>query len=160
MRKGYFMRRKATAEQQEKALERRQKMRELAKRISSMSAEEREQLAARFPVVSIEGKALSPYNTAFIISQKPGATVVGGIRQWRAAGRYISGGKGCGLALWVPCAGEADRDVSEVGEVHEDKETGHKTMRFLLGTVFDVSDTSEFGDRPAVSAEMESEVAA
>jgi hypothetical protein len=136
-------------EQKQRALERRQKMRELAKRISSMSAEEREALALRFPVVSIEGKALSPYNTAFIISQKPGATVVGGIRQWRAAGRYISGGKGCGLALWVPTGTKRNGSNGEA-EFTDDSE-----VRFLLGTVFDVSDTSEFGERPAVTAESE-----
>jgi hypothetical protein len=132
-------------EQKQRAAERRQKMRELAKRISSMSAEERAQLAAQFPIATIEGKLLSPYNTAFIISQKPGATVVGGIRQWRAAGRYISGGKGCGLALWIPTGakrnGDAPEEVSEEGD----------TVRFLLGTVFDVSDTSEFGERRSVT---------
>jgi hypothetical protein len=134
-------------EQKQRAAERRQKMRELAKRISSMSADERERLAAQFPIATIEGKLLSPYNTAFIISQKPGATVVGGIRQWRAAGRYVSGGKGCGLALWVPCGTKRNGSNGEA-EFTDDAE-----VRFLLGTVFDVSDTSEFGERPAVSAE-------
>lgn len=51
-------------EQTQEQVERRVKMRSLARQISLMSKEEREAMAARLPgIVTVEGRALSLFNT-------------------------------------------------------------------------------------------------
>lgn len=92
---------KATPEQHAAALERRAAMRKLAKQISDMVPAQRAELAARFPVVTIEGRALSVFNSCLVATQSPNATVVGGFRQWIKAGRGVRKGEH-GMAIWVP----------------------------------------------------------
>ncbi len=127
--------REPTEEQKQKAAERRARMRELAGKIRKMTDTERNEFAARLPgVVTIEGHALSPFNTCFVLHQKPDATVVGGFRQWKKAGRFPK--PNTALAIWIPC-----------GEKHENPETGEKETGevefFGLANVYDVSDTLE-----------------
>ena len=124
--------RQATAEQKAAAAERRSKMRAIAKTISDLDAAQRASLAARSNIVTIEGRALSVFNQCFAATQNPTATVVGGFRQWLAAGRAVRKGEH-GIAIWVPCK-RKDADGQE-GEADE--------TRFILGTVFDVSQTIE-----------------
>ena len=131
------MRKQPTAEQREKARERRQKMRSLAAEISKMSLGERMELAKRVPVVTIEGRTLSPFNCCFVVHQNSSATVVGGFRQWKAAGRCVRKGEH-GMALWIPTGtGKSDQDDAQ--SIASDSEG----VRFVLGTVFDVSQTQE-----------------
>lgn len=119
-------------------------MRSLASRIGAMSADERAAMAAKLPtVVTIEGRALSVFNTCLVASQNPSVTVVGGFRQWIAAGRAVRKGEH-GLALWVPI-GKKDAD----GEASDDK------PGFILGTVFDVSQTQEIETGAHVDVEPE-----
>ena len=113
-------------------LERRKAFRELAGRIGRMSPDERAALAARMPAIAtIEGRALSPFNQCLLASQCPSATVVGGFRQWIKAGRAVRKGEH-GFAIWVP-TGQRKADDAE----DSDK------LGFILGTVFDVSQTQE-----------------
>lgn len=126
------MKRNLTPEQQTAAQERRAAMRKLAKQISGMSPEDRNALAARMPVVTIEGRALSVFNSCMIAMQRPDATVVGGFRQWINASRAVKKGEH-GLALWVPM--KIDKPEGTEGEPDE--------LHFLLGTVFDVTQTQE-----------------
>ena len=129
--KGIDMKKPATQEQKDKAAERRAKMRELARSVSAMTPDERNSLAARMPVATIEGRTLSPFNCCFVTLQMSGATIVGGFRQWRTAGRAVRKGER-GLSLWVPLKRETSEDNGEADDV-----------RFMLGTVFDVSQTEE-----------------
>ena len=123
------MKRTLTAEQQAARDERRAKFRKLAKQVADMEPEQRSQLAMKMPVVTVEGRTLSPFNCCLITSQNPTATVVGGFRQWIASGRAVRKGEH-GLCLWVPTGKKAPE--GEPDEVH-----------FLIGTVFDVSQTDE-----------------
>lgn len=117
--------------------ERRERMRQFAGKVAKMTPEQRVALFQTHPVVSIEGKTLSVYNTCFLLTQDERVTMVGGFQQWRRAGRQVKKGEK-GLAVWFPRVQKADPDKQE-GEVsEEDLET-----RFMLGTVFDVSQTEE-----------------
>jgi hypothetical protein len=136
---------------------RRAKFRALAKRVAAMSDGERAELLARMPaVVTIEGRALSPFNSCLIIFQNPGASIVGGFRQWIKHGRAVKKGQH-GAQIWVPTgAGGADRENGSARAAAGDsrEESGGDDgggYRFISGTVFDVTQTQDLaaGDCPA-----------
>lgn len=122
-------RRKATPEQKAQAAERRQRIKALSKTIAAMSESDRLNLAMRINIMTCEGHPLSPFNACLMISQKSDATLVGGFQQWRRVGRKVMKGAH-GLALWIPKKPREQEDSEEPNE-----------MRFLLVTVFDVSQT-------------------
>jgi len=140
-------RREPTEEQRARAKERREKMRALADRISAMSEEERAALAAKIPVATIEGRLLSVFNCCFVVSQMETATVVGGFRQWRAAGRCVRKGER-GLAIWVPIGNGKEEGEAEGGT--EEGEGGG--VRFVIGTVFDVTQTDPIQEHEALAS--------
>lgn len=111
--------------------ERKEAARKLAATISKMSDTERAAMAARMPVVTVEGRTLSVFNCCLVSTQCPSATVVGGFKQWLAAGRAVRKGEH-GYSIWVPCGKKGDGEQAE----------GEKPF-FMLGTVFDVSQTQE-----------------
>jgi len=125
------MKRKPTEAQKAKAKERREEMRKLAKVVSEMTPAQRMQLAAEFPVTTIEGHTLSVFNHCFVLSQRSNCTIVGGFGQWKKAGRFVRKGE-TGMALWIPIKGKADDNEEQPDE-----------LRFILGTVFDISQTEE-----------------
>ena len=128
-------RRQASPEQKQKAHERRERIRGLVKQVADMAPEAREELARHLPLVTVTGHPLSRTNCILIAFQGgQGATMVGGFQQWIKAGRCVAKGQH-GFSIWVP-VGKKTTDT-ETGEVHTDK-TG-----FVLGTVFDISQTVE-----------------
>lgn len=137
---------------------RRSKFRALSKQIAAMTPEARAALAARMPaIVTIEGRALSCFNSCLLIHQNPGATVVGGFRQWIAHGRAVRKGEH-GACIWVPCfgkAGESGPVVPDSEGAHGDTEAGDR--RFVMATVFDVSQTSGIAaGEPGEAVDIES----
>lgn len=135
------MRRQPTAEQKAKAAERREKFRELAKRVAGMSDDERAALVARCAtVVTCEGRALSPVNSILLLSQRAGVSMVGGFWQWKKVGRRVRKGE-AGLSLWIPAAGKGGELIP--GPTMSDAAAPGETQRrrFIVGTVFDVSQT-------------------
>mgnify|MGYP001605579433 CR=1 FL=1 len=123
------MKKSATPEQQAQAAERRAKFRKMAHDIAAMPDDKRAELARSLPVIAtIEGRTLSPTNTMLVVMQCPSATIVGGFRQWLKAGRVVRKGEH-GLSIWIP-AGVKNDDNGVPDDVH-----------FLMGTVFDVSQT-------------------
>jgi hypothetical protein len=143
-------RRPATAEEKERAAERRARVRELARQISAMSLDERLAMAKAAGVRTIEGHELSIRNQCLCISQRDGVSVVGGLRQWRAAGRRVRKGEH-GLGIWVPVAGEGANTESE-GE-------GESRTFFVVGYVFDVSQTDQASEPNEELSEMASTAA-
>ena len=129
-----------TAAQAEATAARREKMRGLARAVSAMTPEARMSIFSAHPVMTIEGKALSMYNTCFLVSQLETVTVVGGFAQWRAAGRVVKKGEH-GLAIWIPMKGAAQKEDPN----RQEGEISSKDLeiRFVLATVFDVAQTSE-----------------
>lgn len=143
------MRREPTEAQRAAAAERRAAMRKLAKRVSAMTSDERNAIAARLGVVTIEGRSLSPFNSCMVWCQNPTASVVGGFRQWIRAGRAVCKGEH-GMAIWVPTirTRKAPDSSPEVPDAD--------SIGFVLGTVFDVTQTQEI----ETGAAAESAVAA
>lgn len=133
------MKRQLTPEQKAKSEARREKFRAIAKQISNLSDEARVMLAAKLPsLATIEGRILSLHNACLIAVQKPDATIVGGFRQWIAAGRCVRKGE-CGLMIWVS-TGKRDKNDSE--QPATDADDGERPG-FIMGTVFDISQTTE-----------------
>lgn len=132
------MRRKPTESQRLAAAERRDRFRALARQIASLGEADRAAIAARSNVATIDGRALSTHNTCLVISQRPTATIVGGFRQWIAAGRAVRRGER-GISIWVPCA------PSRAKQNPTDGSPPDTDTYFVPGVVFDVSQTDEIG---------------
>lgn len=115
-------------------MKRKEKVKELRKRLANLSEEERQALANKGAIATLSGRVLSPYNTILVYLQSNGSTptVVGGYRQWRREGRQVVKGEH-GYLIFFP-----------VGEV-KDEETGDviEPSKFYTTTVFDKSQTAE-----------------
>ena len=132
---------KAAAEQ------RRSAMRRLAAELAAMTDEQRAALADRIgAVVTIEGHPLSIGNTMMLALQMPAATVVGGFRQWKRAGRQVRKGTH-GAGIWVPLKGrKADEPDPEDSQYDDPAETVSTSRpRFTIATVFDIAQTEPEG---------------
>lgn len=103
-----------------------------------MSADEREAMAARMgTVATVEGRALSLHNALLVYMQRPDATIVGGFRQWLAAGRSVRKGEH-GVMIWAPGGERAAHEDAD--DVIDEATSG---PRFVMITVFDVAQTEE-----------------
>ncbi|MEW6212281.1 MAG: ArdC family protein [Acidobacteriota bacterium] len=124
------MRRQPTPEQKERAAARRAAFREIVKTVAALDAAGRLEMVARIgSIPTCEGRALSLFNTCLILTQLPTASMVGGFRQWQKAGRQVKKGEH-GMSIWIPTGAKDEPDASD-----EEKPT------FLMGTVFDISQT-------------------
>ncbi len=145
------MRRPPTEEQKAKAAERRAGFRALARRLADMPEADRATLAARIgQVVTVEGRVLSMTNALLLTMQRDAVTLVGGFRQWRAAGRAVRKGEH-GLSIWIPSTRTKAAD-GDGASAQKTEGTGEALAAatdgpdFFMGTVFDVSQTDEEGD--------------
>ena len=104
-------------------------------------------LARRMPIVNVTGHALSVFNNCLLIRQAAGAplTIVGGFKQWLAAGRVVMAGQH-GYAIWYP------RGKRKAADDTADDEK-RSAVSFGTATVFDISQTVALGP---VSADIES----
>lgn len=119
---------------------RRDKFRKLCKQVADMSEEQRATLAASMPgIATCEGRVLSLHNVYLIALQCPGATIVGGFKQWQKVGRAVHKGEH-GLMIWVP-AGVRKGEPEQTAPAEGETESGD--LRFIMATVFDVSQTHE-----------------
>ena len=123
-------RRPLTAAQQAASDARRAGFREVARKVAAMPEAERAALAARISPATIEGHALSVHNACLVWMQRPGATILGGFRQWLAAGRQVRKGEH-GLMVWAPTA-------SKRGPVDAADE---ERVGFVPITLFDITQT-------------------
>ena len=137
------MKRTLTAEQAKAAAERKGKFRELCARIKSLGPNQRAELSARMPAVTVEGHTLSACNQLLIALQLPAATILGGFRQWIAHGRAVSKGQH-GACIWVPTHHAHGDTSAQDGDAETAERCG-----FVMGTVFDVTQTEEIGAAPA-----------
>lgn len=136
---------------------RRSKFRALSKQIAAMSPDARAALAARMPaIVTVEGRALSCFNSCLVIMQNPGATIVGGFRQWIANGRAVMKGQH-GAQIWVPTFGNGEAagsgEGTPAGDTPGDGDGEGGGCRFITATVFDVVQTADIaaGDAAEVA---------
>lgn len=108
--------------------ERKARIKELRARLTAMTTEERQALVLKHGVVTVEGRSLSIKNQCLLILQNIAVTVVGGYRQWQAAGRQVRKGEQ-GMLIWFPVGAK-----NEEGDITE-------AERFFTASVFDVSQT-------------------
>ncbi len=127
-------RRPPTPEQQQKAAERRERFKTLAKAVGDMTDDERASFSARLgTVITCEGHALSLHNTCLTLLQCPTASMVGGFWQWKNAGRAVQKGEH-GLMIWIP-KGKGKEAEEPTGDGPAER------PGFIMGTVFDISQT-------------------
>ncbi len=127
------MKHKLTPEETAARDAKRARFQSLVKNLAAMPDAERAGLAVQCgAVLTVEGRGLSVTNTILCFLQRPGVSVVGGFRQWLAAGRCVRKGEH-GLTIWIPLGAKAN----EAGETGDGK-------RFGTATVFDVGQTVEF----------------
>jgi len=114
--------------------ERKARLKELREQLSKLTPEQRQGLADRGIIATIEGRQLSLHNTILVYLQSNGQTptIVGGYQQWKRAGRHVSKGQH-GMMIWFP-VGEKNKDT---GELVGGPET------FYTATVFDIGQTEE-----------------
>ncbi|MBP3959533.1 hypothetical protein J8F10_30175 [Gemmata sp. G18] len=145
------MRRHPSAEQKAAATERRARFTELANRIAALTDDERAALVARVgAIVTCEGRALSTHNSCLVFAQLPTASMVGGFRQWLAHGRRIQRGER-GLMIWVPTSRKDATTpvVTESQPANEGRADGGQRAGFVMGTVFDISQTEAVDSQSA-----------
>lgn len=142
-------RRPPTPEQSAKSAERRERFKALARTVAAMSEDERAALVSRAgAVVTVEGRPLSPFNSILLLSQFGAVSVVGGFWQWKRAGRRVRKGESA-LSLWIPTAKSGKAEGAETAEpnpveIGQASEQGAKTVgraRFIIGSVFDITQT-------------------
>lgn len=133
----------ATPAQQEAAKLRRERFKGIVKQIAAMDATQRAFLASKGVLATCEGRTLSPCNQMLIAMQCPDATIVGGFRQWKAQGRSVRKGEH-GHMIWVPLLrGDSDTASDTPQPSDMDGEATSERIRFIIGTVFDISQTQE-----------------
>lgn len=121
----------------------------LARKIADMTDTERAEFAARCPVVlTIDGRPISGKNTLLAAMQCQTVTVIGGFRQWLAAGRAVRQGEKA-IYIFVPSGG---RRAADPGAAAGADDTAAETVRFLMAAVFDVSQTDAIETPAAVAA--------
>lgn len=133
--------RKLTAEQRAKADARKAQFRQFIKKVADMTEVERAELGRRMAgVVTADGGTLSLRNLMLIFLQHSGATVVGGFRQWLKHGRCVRKGEH-GMMIWVPTVRGGQKTEGEPAP--SENPEAQSELRFLIGTVFDISQTEE-----------------
>lgn len=143
-------RREPTDEQKAKTQERREKFRSLVKQIAAMTDEEREAIVQRIGAVpTCEGRALSCVNTVLLVSQCPNVSMVGGFRQWIRQGRQVRKGER-GHYIWIP----KHKGEDGKGETAEAAADEADKPNFVMGVVFDISQTDEKREGDAVVVEV------
>jgi hypothetical protein len=124
--------------EQEKAQlrqEKKEKIIKIRKTLSELSEEQRQAIADKYGIVTVEGHLLTPHNQCFLVAQSEmNFTVVGGFQQWRKAGRSVRKGEH-GFLIFVPSRQqETENPVDNFLESDED-------VKFYTATVFDISQT-------------------
>ncbi len=114
--------------------EKREKIIRIRKTLSEMSEEQRQAIADKFGIVTVEGHLLTPHNQCFLVAQSEiNYTVVGGFQQWKKAGRIVRKGEH-GFLILVP---SKQKDENEIDNYIADDED----VKFYTATVFDISQT-------------------
>ena len=127
----------------EEVKEWRARMREVAGKVAKLSDAERAEMAARAPVTTCEGHALSTYNQVFLAFQSAmSLTLVAGFRQWLKAGRSVRAGEHAAGYIYVPMTAKAKSGEPETVADPDD-------IRFRLVPVFDVTQTQEIAEQAA-----------
>jgi hypothetical protein len=125
---------------------RKAKFRALWRQVAAMPELERVQMGNRLGLLTVDGHSLSTCNQILVGMQLPTASVVGGFRQWLCHGRAVRKDEH-GAMIWVPTGGRRNDVPLDGGTsnsaIVDCQPEGPSDTRFLIGTVFDISQTQE-----------------
>lgn len=138
------MRRVLTPEQQAARDARRAAFKQLWGKVAKMSDEQKQAMLSQVGAayITCEGHALSLCNSMLIALQRPGASVLGGFRQWLKHGRAVRKGEH-GAMIWVPIGRKEGEATATTESSTETSTEGDSRPGFIVGTVFDVNQTEE-----------------
>lgn len=106
----------------------------IAAQVAAMTEDQRAAIAAQMPVLTIAGHIISTRNTVLLTLQNDFAvTIIGGFRQWIAAGRAVRKGEKASYIL-KPIIRKSD-------EPSEENAQNENLAFFVSVPVFDVSQT-------------------
>ena len=113
--------------------DRKARLSDLRHKLAELTPAERQAFTDRGIIATVEGRTLSLHNTYMVYIQCNGIipSVVGGYRQWKAAGRQVIKGQH-GMSILFP-VGQKDQETGDI--LHAD--------RFYAATIFDISQTEE-----------------
>ena len=115
--------------------EKKEKIIRIRKTLSEMTEKQRQAIADKFGIVTVEGHALTAHNQCFLVAQSElNFSIVGGYKQWQKAGRSVRKGEH-GFYIFVPSKTKEESENS--AEVSADDETPF----FFTAVVFDISQT-------------------
>ncbi len=120
-------------QKQQMKQDKKEKIIRIRKTLSEMSEEQRQAIADKLGIVTVEGHLLTPHNQCFLVAQSEiNLTVIGGFQQWKKAGRIVRKGEH-GFLILVPSKTNQEQN-SEITSADED-------VKFFSATVFDISQT-------------------
>ncbi|RJQ57883.1 MAG: DUF1738 domain-containing protein [Stygiobacter sp.] len=115
--------------------EKKEKIIRIRKTLSEMTEKQRQAIADKFGIVTVEGHSLTAHNQCFLVTQSElNFSIVGGYKQWQKAGRSVRKGEH-GFYIFVPSKTKEESENS--AEVSADDETPF----FFTAVVFDISQT-------------------
>ncbi len=124
--------------------EKKDKIIRIRKTLSEMTEEQRQAIADKFGIVTVEGHLLTAHNQCFLVAQSEiNFSIVGGYRQWQKAGRSVRKGEH-GFYIFVPSKTKEESENS--AEVSSDDETPF----FFTAVVFDISQTELITERESI----------
>ena len=131
---------KFTEEQkQQYRKEKKERVKQIRSTLSQMSADQRQAVADKFGIVTIEGHTLTPHNQCFLVAQSEiNFTVVGGFQQWKKSGRIVRKGEH-GFLIFVPSKAKQNEGPEMVSDDDDD-------VFFFTATVFDITQTGTIAD--------------
>ena len=112
----------------------REKMKALSAKVKAMPEDERQRLACEYGTLTAEGHTLSAKN-AILLAMQAGRPLaqIGGYNQWLKVGRQVRKDQHSIGAIYVPTNGKK-KDEDEEADTRQ---------RFVLVSVFDVTQTEE-----------------
>ncbi|MEW6702692.1 MAG: ArdC-like ssDNA-binding domain-containing protein [Bacteroidota bacterium] len=120
-------------QKQQMKQDKKEKIIRIRKTLSEMSEEQRQAIADKFGIVTVEGHLLTVHNQCFLVAQSEiNFTVVGGFQQWKRVGRIVRRGEH-GFLILVPSKTNQEQN----SEIISDDEV----VKFFSATVFDISQT-------------------
>ena len=119
-------------QKQQKRQEKKEKILKIRKTLSEMTEEQRQVVADKFGIVTVEGHLLTAHNQCLLVAQSQiNFTIVGGFQQWKKAGRSVRKGEH-GFLILVPSKSTQDQNSKALCD---------DDVRFFSATVFDISQT-------------------
>lgn len=142
--------RNLTPEQKAKSDERKARFRAFVKQVAAMGETEKAMIAAKLGYVTCEGHSLSLCNMMLLALQIPKGSIVGGFRQWLRHGRCVRKGEH-GAMIWVPIGRKSEESQAQPSETTTTDSA--EKPGFIIGTVFDISQTDEINGQVSESIE-------